>query len=200
LRIGDERRWWNRKITFPTKPVLLTGAILIVVSLGYVYFAPVVESWVWSLTHHSRASFKGWPGTQYESYGVKVPWMWRQEEDVPSGGLREITIVRPKLGEVAPIESIVIAKLPEGSPGLSESFTQSLIERLAKSGLPRFSMEPFPLDADIASRYKCMRMHLAESSFSSVKCASITGGQWSVEYFGDFTNVRDLNVVLRNLQ
>jgi hypothetical protein len=199
LRIGDESRWWNRKITFPTKPVLLVAATLIVVSLGCVYFGPVVESWAWSLTHHSTATYKGWPGTRYESFSVKAPWMWRQEPGL--GADQSIELVRARIGEPIPLDSVSIQRVDSPENVLKrwgEPIPSAVNETLAKAGV-QFRSEGFTIDADVASRFSCIATRVGISR-NPILCASTDGRRWLVTYkhFNPATEV-EISSILRNL-
>jgi hypothetical protein len=200
LRIGDERRWWNRKITFPAKPVSLIAATLIVASLGYDYFASVVESWLWSLTHHSTATYKGWPGTRYESFSVKAPWMWRQEPGL--GADHSIELVRARIGEPFPLDSVLIQRVDSPEDVLKRWETplpKAANDTLAKAGIP-FRYEAFVIDADVASRFSCVATRVGTSQQNPILCASTDGRRWLVTYSHfNPTDEVDLIPILRNL-
>jgi hypothetical protein len=200
LRVGPESRWWNRKIKFPIKPILITGGLLLGIGLAYEYFGSVVESCVWSLAHRSTATYRGWAGSTYEGFSVKVPWMWMQKE-YPAGQAT-ISLVRVRVGETVPLESMFISK--DASPGMSlrtmESLAQKFQETGDKTGLPDFGMRPFPIDSNIASRFSCMAPHIGKRTIYMVQCASIDKGRWSVVYFKpSIHDAADLNTVLRKL-
>jgi hypothetical protein len=126
--------------------------------------------------------------------------MWRQEE-YPTGQA-DIYIVRARLGETVPLESMFISR--EASPGMSlrsmESLARSFQETAKKKGFSDFGMESFSVDSDVASRFSCMAPHVGKIVGYMVECASTDKGRWSILYFNNATHeAADLNAVLRNL-
>ena len=61
-------RCWNRDL--PIKPIGILLATVLVAGVGYLYLESTLRALVWTVRHHSTAS--------YHELSVKVPWMWRQ--------------------------------------------------------------------------------------------------------------------------
>ena len=200
MGIGRDDRWWNRKIRFPAKKILLVTGLIVVVGLGYLWFGSVIESCLWSITHRSTATYAGWPGTKYVGFSVKVPWMWRQEPSL--GSEQDIEIVHARVGAL-PLERIWIRH--DASPGDArkemESMRRFFGDRMTKAGYPNARMDAFPLDPDLASHFTCMAMSISGSATAGmVQCGSNDGGRWLVRYsrFGA-RNADGLHAVLRKL-
>jgi hypothetical protein len=181
--------------------MLLIVATFIIVGLSYVYFSSVVESWVWSLTHHSMATYKGWPGTQYKSFSVKVPRMWRQKPGL--GSDQSIELVRARLGRPLPLDSVSIRRVDSPEDVLKRWNTQLpkvVNDTLAKAGIP-FHSEAFAIDIDVASRFSCIATRFETSQPIPILCASTDGRHWLVTYnHFNLTNPVELSPILRNLQ
>ena len=180
---GPEPRWWNRDL--PVRPIgILLGTVL-VAGVGYLYLNPILRAWLWTVRHHSTAT--------YRKLSVKVPWMWRQEET--PAGQREIRLVRARWGEPASTEEILINAVSPRPPG-------TLMERLKiftyKLGETDFRGEPLPLEPETATRYSCVVPHFDQLRDWQVSCIS-NDDLWSVTLYGTVSDIDDFLVVLRHL-
>jgi hypothetical protein len=180
-----EPRWWNRDL--PVKPIGILLATVLVTGVGYLYIEPTLRALVWTVRHHSTAT--------YQELSVKVPWMWRQE-DTPAGR-RQLRLVRARLGEAVEFESIVISDGKSTSPGL-----QTIAERLqnlaTKLGQKDFRGTPILLDSETAMRFSCMAPHFDQLRDWQVSCLS-SDNLWSANLYGPVPDVDSFKVVLQSM-
>ncbi len=183
--VGDKTRWWNRNV--PIRAIGLAAGVVFVAICGFLYLEPALNTCVWSLTHHSTAT--------YQKISFKVPWMWRQEE-VPVGQ-REVRLSRSRWSEPVTLESIVIN---ENTPTLlgGQSIGQRLDTLAHRLGHGRSTAEPFPLDAELSSKYLCVAPNLDGLENWRLWCSS-KDGLWLVALHGPSADVGDFLTVLRNL-
>jgi len=185
---------------FPVKAILLVAGAAVVLGVGYVCVGSVVESVVWSIAHGSVATYKGWPGTKYQGFSVKVPWMWRQEESL--GSEQSVKLVRARLGGVFLFENAEIERDISVGDGLKRiQRTQEMLNHIKlQPGSPSLTIEDFRPDGDLADHFRCATRYFASMGTFSVECASNDGGRWFVNYENfEGTSVPSLNELLRSL-
>ncbi len=198
LTVGRDSRWWNRKIRLRMKPILLMVGSVLGIALLYGFLGEVVESGVWSITHRSTATYKGWPGTKFEGFSVKAPWMWRQGPGL--GSDQEIKLVRARVGSPIAPDLVLISRVDSPEDKLKHLGTPDAEGKFAKAGIP-FHAEPFPIDPDVANHFSCIATHIGKITTNPIHCASTDGRRWMVTYLHfNETNEIDLNPILRNLQ
>ena len=69
MMIGDQKRWWNRRV-----PILRICAVLGIALFGFlvwVFYGEFFQNIAWDLRYHRAASFRG--------QSLQVPWLWREE-------------------------------------------------------------------------------------------------------------------------
>jgi hypothetical protein len=198
ITIGRENGWWNRKIRLRVKPILLVVGFVFSVILVYGFFGEVIQSCIWSITHRSTATYTGWPGTEFEGFSVKVPWMWRQKQGV--GSAKAMELVRARVGSPILLDSVSIRRVDSPEDELKRLEAPSAKAKFAAAGI-QLRVEPFAVDADVASHFSCVAMNIGAISTKPISCASTDGRHWLVSYrYIDPAGEIDLNPILRHLQ
>ncbi len=167
---------------------MIIVSLLLFAGGSYLYFQPVLETCIWTVTHQSTASYNG--------YSFKVPWMWRQEQT--PAGQRQIRLVRTRLGEPVPFESIVISD-DTTSMSPRQTISQRLELLASKLGQDGFRGVQFPLAPEIAGHYSCMAPHFEALRNWQVSCLS-NDNLWSINLFGPVPDANNLEGVLRNFE
>jgi hypothetical protein len=152
----------------------------------YEYTESAIKSLGWSVAHHSTVSFEG--------VHVKLPLMWRQDEELP-GGVKSTWLVRSEWGKSFPTERIVIYK---NSPPVQQPLMQRFEIVATKSGQPEFRGQLISLDQELAGRFTCIAPRLEKVPDWQIACDS-NDGRWSVQYIAREPDIKAFMTVLRNI-
>jgi hypothetical protein len=176
-----EIRWWDRAL--PVKKIGVILAMVVVAGITFLYIEPLLRAGLWSLEHHSAATYQG--------LSVRVPWMWRQEQT--PAGWRELRLERARWGQPFALESIVISDAKSASPG-----PQTVTERLRilgeKMGHKDFRGTPMSIDP----HFSCMAPHFDEVQDWQVSCLSIDN-HWSANLIGSVSDIDSFKLVLQSM-
>ena len=160
--------------------------LLLVVGIAYEYAESVTKSLAWSVAHHSTASFEG--------LRVKLPLMWRQEEELPRG-LKSTWLLRSQWGRTFPTERVGIYK---NSPPVQQPVMQRFEIVATKLGQPEFRGQPISLDQELAARFTCIAPRLEKDPDWQIACDS-NDGRWSVQYIAREPDTKAFMTVLRSI-
>jgi hypothetical protein len=184
MMIGDQKRWWNRRIT--TLPILRIYAYIGVLLFGFliwVFCGDFIQTVAWDLCHHRTASFRG--------QTMQVPWFWREDQWT---NYNEFELTR---NHVPPsfISSVTVTY---------EHWTPTDIQKQIDAMRGLYT-KLFPElgsyyndDASINPHFICMDKETGTSQFVFMTCYS-QDGRWMVRMIGLERRSPEFAMILRGV-
>ncbi len=186
MMIGDQKRWWNRRI--PTLPILRISSVVGIVLFGLVLWGFDGENVAWDIRYHRTVSFRG--------QSLKVPWLWREEEWT---SYSEFELIRNHLlaNRLLPVfpTSITVSY-----QNLSSANLQMEIDAMhaLDAKLTHRPGDYFDPDAWFDSHFVCMDRGSSRSEIEMITCFS-RDGRWRVLMQGLKQDRSDFETILRGV-
>jgi hypothetical protein len=182
MMIGEQKRWWNRRV-----PILRISAFAVAAFLGvivWVVYGHFIHSVAWDLRYHRTAIFRG--------QTMQVPWFWEEDEWTK---YKEFELTRSHLLRPPFPTSVTISY-----EHLSPTDIQKEIDgfRALDAKLTHHPGDYFDPDASIDSHFVCMDRGSSLSEFEWLTCFS-RDGRWRVLMIGLTQDRSDFETILRGV-
>lgn len=186
MMIGDQKRWWNRRV-----PILRICAVLGIALFGFlvwVFYGEFFQNIAWDIRYHRAASFRG--------QSLQVPWLWREEVWTRYS---EFELTRNHLlpNRLLPIfPTSVTVSYEKLTPADLQKEIDGMYALDAK--LSHHPGDFIDHDASIDSHFVCTDRGSGWSEFEWITCFS-RDGRWSVLMIGLKQDRSDFATILRGV-
>jgi hypothetical protein len=180
--IGNQHRWWNRRV--PILRICVFAGIALFGLLIWVFYGDFIQNIAWDLRYHRAANFRG--------QTLQVPWLWREKEWTKYNEF-ELTgshLLRPTFP----------ASVSISYKNLSSADVQKNIDGLRglSAKLSHHSGDYSDPDASINPHFVCMDNGSNWSQFEWIICFS-RDGRWHVLMTGLKQDRPDFEMILRGV-